>query len=107
MTWPDYVSAGIFPMDLQRYASLRGAHGWQPDVDAVFEYNQLETSVHDFLVERGLAGFRMVSRAKSGFRSRPDVPSPVEIEDGHRKVIMDAFKDSNEFLASNFGIHYT
>ncbi|WP_157665458.1 hypothetical protein [Cyanobium sp. NIES-981] len=107
LTWADYIETGLFPMDLPRYASQREDGHWSKEVDLVIDYPDLETGVRKFLSERGLPGFQLASRAKSGFRQQPGIPTPDQITQEERNRIMEVFNASNTFLRDNFGINYT
>lgn len=107
MSWSDYVQHGVFPVDLARYASPDRSGAWIPDVDAVIDYNGMETGVARYLSERGLRDFKMVSMAKSGFRERAGVPRLEDVSGAQVEIIMGKFQASNNFLAKYFGIDYS
>lgn len=106
MTWPEYVEHGVFPIDLPRYASQDRNGNWFPEVNLVIDYQDLERGVSQFLLGRGLAGFKMLSTAKSGFRERPGVPRREDVLEKQARVIMQRFEASTAFLSANFGIDY-
>ena len=107
MSWSDYVQHGIFPMDLPRYAVQQSNGDWRPVVNTVVDYQNLEEGVDAFLSSCGLRGFRMVSKAKSGFRRDSRVPSVGQISEYERAKIMEAFRESNNLLRRYFSIDYS
>lgn len=106
MTWSDYVQHGVFPIDLARYASPDQSGGWVPAVDVIIDYTEMENGVAKFLLERGLRDFKMISKAKSGFRKRAGVPQSQDVSGAQVEAIMRKFQASNDFLAKHFGIVY-
>ena len=95
LSWEEYVEKGDFPEDVSLYSKRNETGDLELDVDLVLPYQNLEKSLQGFFSSKGLMGFSMTSKAKSGFRKQSEeVPSIDTVKPSHKEKIYKAFEDS-------------
>ncbi len=91
LSWADYVVAGHFPMDHEKYSK-----GTKLVVDRILKYEQLESELASLFDELAVPWNGLNSKAKSGYRTL-DIIDPSEVSLQQRERIMGAFHQSTQF----------
>lgn len=87
LSWNEYVLAGNFPVDTEKYTDERG----RLIVDKIIRYENLEKEILEVSQKLNIGLEKITTRAKSGFRTE------VEVTPKQKKRIYSAFESSNKF----------
>ena len=87
LSWNEYVLAGDFPVDTEKYTDNRG----KLIVDKIIRYENLEKEILEVSHKLNIGLEKITTRAKSGFRTE------VEVTPEQKKRIYSAFESSNKF----------
>lgn len=93
-SWEDYVCAGNFPIDLDKYSEVEsGAR--HLIVDEVIPYELLRERLPQLMERQGIDNFRLEASAKAEYSRRKFVSS-ADVTDAQRSRIYEAFRESLE-----------
>ncbi len=90
--WDQYCQAGAFPQDIDKYSEVQDGKRVCL-VDAILDYDKLETQLPALLRRLGVEGFSLRTRAKSEY-SQNRLVTPEAVSAPQRDKIYEAFKDS-------------
>jgi hypothetical protein len=91
LTWEQYIAAGEFPVDHEKYLDLNG----DLLVDRILHYERLDQELGDLMAELRVPFSGLKARAKSGFRT--DGLTPGNVSPEQHAIVLRAFERSFPF----------